>query len=118
MDFTFTARETEWRDRVRAFIESEVRPREAEYHAQQEEGERWKILPLIEELKDKAKAAGLWNLFMPPDEGHSHVDDSFVFEGPGLSNVEYALCAEEMGRIEWACGSACKKDPVSGVIGV
>jgi len=102
MDFTLTDRETYWRDRVRDFIERHVRPRQQVYHDQQAEGSRWKVLPVIEEEKARAKAAGLWNLFMPPSSGHPPVDDSFLFEGPGLSNLEYALCAEEMGRIEWA----------------
>src|SRR3546814_1011891 len=44
----------------------------------------------------------LWNLFMPPSGGQSHVDDTFEFSGERLTNVEYALCAEEMGRIGWA----------------
>ncbi len=39
---------------------------------------------------------------MPPQFGRTHIDDTFEFEGPGLSNLEYALCAEEMGRIGWA----------------
>lgn len=102
MDFTLTERETYWRDRVRDFIERHVRPRQPDYYAQQAEGDRWKVLPVIEEEKTRAKAAGLWNLFMPPSSGHPQVDDSFAFDGPGLTNLEYALCAEEMGRIEWA----------------
>ncbi|PZO88426.1 MAG: acyl-CoA dehydrogenase [Sphingomonas sanxanigenens] len=102
MDFTLTDRETHWRDRVRDFIEQHVRPREQDYHDQQAEGGRWKVLPVIEEEKVRAKAAGVWNLFMPPGSGHAPVDDTFEFEGPGLSNLEYALCAEEMGRIGWA----------------
>jgi alkylation response protein AidB-like acyl-CoA dehydrogenase len=102
MDFTFTDRETQWRDRVREFIGAHIRPRDADYHAQQMEGARWKVLPVIEEEKAHAKAAGLWNLFIPPAKEHRHVDESFVFDGPGLTNLEYALCAEEMGRIEWA----------------
>ncbi|WP_380873160.1 acyl-CoA dehydrogenase [Sphingomonas sp. DBB INV C78] len=102
MDFTLNERETYWRDRVRDFIETHVRPRDHEYHAQQESGERWKVLPVIEEAKAKAKAAGLWNLFMPPHSGQQHVDDTFEFDGPGLTNLEYALCAEEMGRVYWA----------------
>jgi alkylation response protein AidB-like acyl-CoA dehydrogenase len=102
MDFTLSERETYHRDRVKAFIDAEIRPRDHEYHAQQREGERWKVLPVIEEVKAKAKAAGLWNFFMPPRAGRAHVDDSFTFEGTQLSNLEYALCAEEMGRIGWA----------------
>ncbi|HEX6375869.1 MAG TPA: acyl-CoA dehydrogenase family protein, partial [Allosphingosinicella sp.] len=70
--------------------------------AQQNEGDRWKVLPVVEELKGKAKAEGLWNLFMPPSHGAEPVDDSFEFEGEQLTNLEYALCAEEMGRILWS----------------
>ena len=65
-------------------------------------GSRWKVLQVVEEEKARAKAAGLWNLFMPPGSGRPHVDDSVAFEGPGLTNMEYALCAEEMGRIGMA----------------
>ena len=102
MDFDLTERQTHWRDRVRDFIESHVRPNDALYHEQQREGGRWKVLPVIEEAKANAKAAGIWNLFMPPSSGRPNVDDSVAFEGPGLTNLEYALCAEEMGRLEWA----------------
>ena len=103
MDFDLTERQAYWRDRVRSFIESNVRPRMKDYYAQQAEGSRWKVLPVIEEEKAKAKAAGVWNLFMPPSNPNlAHVDDSFEFEGPGLTNLEYALCAEEMGRCEMA----------------
>ncbi len=103
MDFDLTERQAYWRDRVRAFIESNVRPREKDYHDQQAEGSRWKVLPVIEEEKAKAKAAGIWNLFMPPSNPNlAHVDDSFEFDGPGLTNLEYALCAEEMGRVGMA----------------
>ena len=102
MDFDLTERQTYWRDRVRDFIETHVRPRDHDYHAQQKEGGRWKVLPVVEEEKARAKAAGIWNLFMPPTAGRAHVDDSFAFDGPGLTNLEYALCAEEMGRIGWA----------------
>ena len=102
MDFSLTERETYFRDRVRDFIDQNIRPRQADYDAQEHEGERWKVLPVIEEMKEKAKAAGLWNFFMPPHSGQTHVDDSFEFEGTQLTNLEYALCAEEMGKIGWA----------------
>jgi acyl-CoA dehydrogenase len=102
MDFTLSARENHWRTLVRDFVEARVRPRQADYDAAQRAGERWKVPPVIEELKLAAKSAGLWNLFMPPGHGGVQVDSEFVFDGPGLSNLEYALCAEEMGRIEWA----------------
>src|SRR3954447_16508754 len=102
MDFSLGPAETQWRDRVRSFMDSHVRPCTADYEAQQREGERWKVLPVVEELKQKARAEGLWNLFMPPSHGATPVDDSFEFEGPALSNLEYAVCAEEMGRIMWS----------------
>ena len=102
MDFSRKNAETEWRDRVRAFMDEKVRPRTGDYDAQQREGERWKVLPVVEDLKKQAKAEGLWNLFMPPSHGATPVDDSFEFEGPALSNLAYAFCAEEMGRIAWA----------------
>ncbi|MBA4354682.1 MAG: acyl-CoA dehydrogenase, partial [Novosphingobium sp.] len=102
MDFEPTDRQKYWRDRVRQFIEENVRPRDADYKAEAATGERWKVLQTIEEEKARAKALGIWNLFMPPrNSGHHHVDDTFEFEGPGLTNLEYALCAEEMGRISW-----------------
>jgi alkylation response protein AidB-like acyl-CoA dehydrogenase len=102
MDFNLNERETYWRDRVRDFINQHVVPAVPVYEKQHEEGERWKVIPVVEELKAKAKAAGIWNLFMPPTSGRTHVDDSVEFEGPGLTNLEYALCAEEMGRIGFA----------------
>ena len=102
MDFTLTERETYFRDRVKGFIDQHVMPRNGDYYRQAAEGERWKVLPVIEELKVVAKAQGLWNFFMPPHSGQNHVDDSFEFEGTQLTNLEYALCAEEMGRAGWA----------------
>lgn len=102
MDFTLSDRETHFRDRVRAFIVDHVAPRQDDYYADLKSGDRWAPSRVIEELKPKAKAAGLWNFFMPPHSGQHHVDDSFEFEGTQLSNLEYALCAEEMGRIYWA----------------
>jgi alkylation response protein AidB-like acyl-CoA dehydrogenase len=102
MDFTLSERETFFRDRVKEFIDREITPRNHDYHRQHDEGDRWGVLPVIEELKPKAKAAGLWNFFMPPHSGQVHVDDSFEFEGTQLTNLEYALCAEEMGRAGWA----------------
>src|SRR5947208_8531737 len=102
MDFSLGPAETEWRNRVRGFTDEHVRPRCADYDAQQHEGDRWKVLPVIEELKTKTREKGLWNLFMPPSHGAAPVDDTFVFDGPGLTNLQYAFCAEEMGRIGWA----------------
>ncbi len=88
MDFEHSPRAQEYLERVRAFIEEEIKPREQEHvRAILEAEDRWQELPLMGELKEKARAAGLWNLFLP-DEEH----------GAGLANVEYAPLAELMGR--------------------
>jgi acyl-CoA dehydrogenase len=97
MDFNMSDRQREWLDRVASFMNKHVRPAVPVYRQQDEAGERWKVIPIVEELKAKAKAEGLWNLFMPPS---SHEDDEF--HGAGLSNLEYALLAEQMGHIGWA----------------
>jgi alkylation response protein AidB-like acyl-CoA dehydrogenase len=103
MDFDLTDRQTHWRDRVRDFIERKVRPAVPTYYEQDAAGDRWKVIQVVEDLKAEAKAAGIWNLFMPPrSAAHHHVDETFEFEGPGLTNLEYALCAEEMGRVGFA----------------
>jgi acyl-CoA dehydrogenase len=102
MDFSLTEREAHYRDRVRDFIETHVRGRTADYKKQIATGDRWQPVEVIEELKPKAKAAGLWNFFMPPGGALAHVDESFEFRGTQLTNLEYALCAEEMGRILWS----------------
>ncbi len=102
MDFDLTERERFYRDRVRDFVESRIRPRQHDYKSQLAAGDRWQPIEVIEELKPDAKEAGLWNLFMPPGQALRHVDESFAFEGTQLTNLEYALCAEEMGRIGWA----------------
>ena len=102
MDFTLSDRERYFRDRVRTFISERIKPRDLDYVEQHHAGERWKVIPVIEELKPVARAEGLWNLFMPPQSGQRHVDDSFAFEGTQLSNLEYALCAEEMGKVGWS----------------
>jgi acyl-CoA dehydrogenase len=102
VDFELTERQAQFRDRVRAFVDSEIRPRQDEYREQHSTGDRWQPVPLIEELKARAHAAALWNLFMPPASGVPMVDESFAFEGEQLTNLEYGLCAEEMGRIPWA----------------
>jgi len=60
--------------------------------------ERWRQPPVLQTLKTKARAAGLWNLFLPPSPEHDHGE----LRGAGLSNLEYAPLAEEMGRVTWA----------------
>lgn len=102
LDFQLSERETHYRDRVRDFIARHITPRNEDYFAQAKNGERWKVIPVIEELKEVARAEGLWNLFMPPNSNNAPIEDTFQFEGPRLTNLEYALCAEEMGRAGWA----------------
>jgi alkylation response protein AidB-like acyl-CoA dehydrogenase len=97
MDFTMSDKQKEWLERVQAFMKTHVRPAVPIYNKQDAEGPRWKVIPILQELKEKAKAEGLWNMFMPPS---SHEDDEF--HGAGVTNLEYALLAEEMGRISWA----------------
>jgi len=100
MDFDLSERQRYWRDRVRAFMDAHIYPNLDVYKQQTAlVGEaRWKSVPqIIEDLKPKARAEGLWNLFMNPTER-----DTEEYRGAGLTNLEYALCAEEMGRVEWA----------------
>jgi acyl-CoA dehydrogenase len=78
--------------RLQEFMDRWVYPNEETYWRQLEAGpERWRIPPILEELKPKAREAGLWNLFLPGSE-----------YGPGLSNLEYAPLCEVMGRVGWA----------------
>ncbi|NDY90533.1 acyl-CoA dehydrogenase family protein [Ideonella livida] len=95
MDFGYSARTQALREAVMAFMDEHVFPNEARYWAELEAntqaGKRWTPLPVIEELKPKARAAGLWNLFLP---------DSSL--GAGLTNQEYAPLAELMGRVLWS----------------
>ncbi len=92
MDFTPSPRTVELADRLATFMEAEVYPNEGLYQEQLAGGDtRWKVLPIVEDLKAKAKAAGLWNLFLPESE-----------LGAGLTNLEYAPLCEIMGRVPWA----------------
>lgn len=102
MDFCHTERERSFRERVRAFIDERVRPSEVSCAREIASGDRWAPLETIEALKREAKAAGLWNLFMPPAPAGVAEADDFTFSGERLTNLEYALCAEEMGRVVWA----------------
>jgi len=102
MDFEYSARQKALIGRVNAFMDEHVVPAIPAYEAEQAQGPRWKTLPIVEALKAKAKSAGLWNMFMPPSSGVAHVDETFVFEGEQLTNLEYAPIAEIMGRVEFA----------------
>ena len=88
MDFAPTEKAADYAERLSAFMDEHVYPAEATYHQQHGAAKnRWSIPPIIEELKDKARATGLWNLFLP-DEGF----------GAGLSVLDYAPLAEITGR--------------------
>jgi len=101
MIFDYTPRMKEMQERLRAFMDAHVYPNEARYEDEVARGERWKVIAVIEELKPKAKAAGLWNMFVPPTHGGTPVH-SFHFDGTPLTNLEYAPLAEEMGRVGWS----------------
>ncbi len=100
MNFTMTDRQVHWRDRVVAFMDEHIYPAVPLFNAQMAAfgSNRWQVVPIVEELKAKAKPAGLWNLFLPVD---SLPEDS-PWRGAGLTNLEYAVCAEEMGKVGFA----------------
>lgn len=88
MNFDHSEKVLELREKLEAFMEENVYPNEKTYHEQVEASDdRWETPPIMEELKDKARSAGLWNLFLPDSE-----------YGAGLSNLEYAPLCEVMGR--------------------
>ena len=92
MDFAYNDRTKELVGRVQDFMDRLVYPNEEVYYEQlEEDGNRWKVIPVLEELKEKAREEGLWNLFLPESE-----------LGGGLTNLEYAPVCEVMGRINWA----------------
>ena len=95
MDFSYSPKVQELQRRVDAFMQEHVFPQERRYADDVEHntrrGVRWTPTTVVEELKVKARAAGLWNLFLPD----SH-------RGAGLKNIEYAPLAELMGRVPWA----------------
>lgn len=100
MDFNLDSRAADYQARVRHFMVTRVRPAMRSYADEIASGDRWLPLSTIEQLKTRARDEGLWNMFLPPSSHQA--DDGFVFTGERLTNVEYALCAEEMGRIHWA----------------
>src|ERR1700730_4976994 len=86
MHFAFSGTTKELQHRLQKFMEEHVYPNEQRFHDEVER-DRWKPAGILEELKVKARAAGLWNLFLPNDEN-----------GAGLTNLEYAPLCEIMGR--------------------
>ena len=102
-----STRAAELLERVRTFIAAEIAPVEEQYHADVAAlrtggGNPWEPLPLLEELRAKARAAGLWNLFLPAEHAGDYAARFGTSGGLGLTNVEYAPIAEETGRSELA----------------
>ncbi|GAB4404931.1 MAG: acyl-CoA dehydrogenase family protein [Microscillaceae bacterium] len=93
MVFEHSPKTRDWMKRVQAFMDEYIYPNESTLDAQMAAfgANRWQVPPILEELKQKAKAQGLWNLFLPESDF-----------GAGLSNVEYAPLAEIMGRVLWS----------------
>src|SRR5215510_4518496 len=79
------------RQRLLAFMDEHIYPNEPTFRQQVAEGDRWQPTPIVEALKTKARAAGLWNLFLPDSE-----------YGKGLRNSDYAPLCEIMGRSSFA----------------
>lgn len=101
MDFDFSPKTKSLQAKLLAFMDEHIYPNEAAYweeiQANTQAARRWTPLQTIENLKRKAQAQGLWNLFLPPDSAQEA-----GFDGAGLSNQEYAPLAEIMGRVLWA----------------
>eukprot|EP01041_Mallomonas_annulata_P018166 gene18166-biopygen11144 len=101
MNFDYTDKVTAMRERLLAFMDEHIYPNEGAYHAEiaanTAAGKRWTPLQTIENLKPKAQAAGLWNLFLPVDSA-----EASGYHGAGLTNQEYAPLAEIMGRVMWS----------------
>src|SRR6185437_15031043 len=92
MDFEYSAKVKDLQKRLNAFMDAHVYPNEQRFFDEVDSGaDRWKPTRVVEELKAKARAAGLWNLFLP-ESGR----------GAGLTNTEYAPLCEIMGRVGWA----------------
>jgi acyl-CoA dehydrogenase len=91
MDFQYSAKSADYLERLGAFMDEHIYANEERFAAQHRSGDRWQEPPLLDELKQKARAAKLWNLFLP-DSPH----------GAGLTNLEYAPLCEMMGRVPWA----------------
>jgi acyl-CoA dehydrogenase len=101
MDFEYSPKTKALQVKLQAFMDEYVYPAEGAYHAEIEAntaaGKRWTPLRTIEDLKPKAQAAGLWNLFLPVDSAAAS-----GYSGAGLTNQEYAPLAEIMGRVVWS----------------
>ena len=88
MNFNYSTKTRELQQKLQAFMDAHIYPNEKAFEDEINSGERWQPLQLMEDLKAKAKAENLWNIFLP--------------EVSGLTNLEYAPLAEMMGRIVWS----------------
>ncbi len=96
MDFTPSEKSQQLLQKLERFFDEHIYPNEAEYARQLHGADnRFAALPLMDELKTRARASGLWNLFVPP----SHAE---YCEHGGLSFSDYAPLAEVMGRVQWS----------------
>ena len=106
MEFSPSPRAADLTARVADFMATEITPIEADYHRDLAEarrtGDPWQPLPVIEELKAKARAQGLWNLFLPAKHAGEYAARFGTDGGEGLTNVDYAPLAELMGRSAFA----------------
>lgn len=104
MDFSPSPRAAELTAQVKDFIQTEIDPIEAEYHHEitrrraSGDGTNWHELPVMSELQAKARAAGLWNLFLPAGHEGPYAQKYGTAGGAGLSNLDYAPIAELTGR--------------------
>ena len=104
MDFEYSPRTKELQAQLLRFMDEHIYPAEQRYEdeieANTKAGKRWTPLQTIEELKPKARAQGLWNMFLPPTAGGKGAKESG--RNFGLSNGDYAPLAEIMGRVPWS----------------
>jgi acyl-CoA dehydrogenase len=103
MDFEPSARAADLAARVRTFVDTEIAPVEDEYHRRIAEirdsgGDPWQPLPLVDGLRAEARLRGLWNLWLPAGHEGPYAKRYGTDAGAGLSNVDYAPVAEQMGR--------------------
>lgn len=99
MRFEFSEKTQDYIRRVSAFMDEHIFPNVETYQRQHAAFENpWQVPQIVEDLKEKARAEGLWNLFLPANAHHDTAD----FHGAGLTNLEYAPLAELMGRVSWA----------------
>src|SRR3954464_6245913 len=102
MEFAPSARAADLTARVAEFMATEIAPIEGQYHRDlaqaRRTGDPWAPLPVIDELKEKARAQGLWNLFLPREHAGEYAARFGTDGGEGLSNLDYAPLAEQMGR--------------------